>query len=259
MHGGSMNLAPADDKIIMVEHPISIDAEGQLLASVMAKKYSITANYILIDVPMGKTTKAKTPKEAKHLKEMFELIGRKLGMKVHVIITDGSQPIGNGVGPLLEAEDVMAVLRNDPLAPQDLKEKAVFMAGTLLHMTGKYGKWEAMTKAQELLESGKALQKMQQVIKLQGAVKKPKLGQYRIDMMSTTQGHVAAIDNEVISKIARIAGAPDDKGAGLYIRKKVSDLVRKKEVLYTIYAVSRPRLDLAMEFAKENKLGYLVI
>ena len=259
VHGGSMNLAPADDKIITVEHPLSIDAERQRLASVMAKKYSITANYILIDVPMGKTTKAKTPKEAKHLKKMFELIGRKLGMKVHVIITDGSQPIGNGVGPLLEAEDVMAVLRNDPVATQDLKEKAVVMAGTLLHMTGKYGKWEAMTKAQELLESGKALQKMQQVIKLQGAVKKPKLGQYRIDMMSTTQGHVAAIDNEVISKIARIAGAPDDKGAGLYIRKKVSDLVRKKEVLYTIYAVSRPRLDLAMEFAKENKLGYLVI
>ncbi len=259
IHGGSMNLAPADDKIITVEHPISIDAEGQLLASVMAKKYSITANYVLIDIPMGKSTKARNPKEAKHLKKMFELIGRKLGMHVHVIITDGSQPVGNGVGPLLEAEDVMAVLRNDPLAPQDLKQKAIFMAGTLLHMTGKYGTWEAMAKAQELLENGKALKKMQEIIRAQGAVKKPQLGQYRFDVLCGTQGHIAAIDNEVIAKVARIAGAPDDKGAGIYLRKKVSDAVHKRDVLYTIYAVSRSRLDLAKEFAQEAKFGYMVV
>ena len=98
VHGGSMNLAPADDKIIDVEHPLSIDAEGQLLASVMAKKYSVGANHVLIDIPMGRSTKARTRGEAKHLKKMFELIGKKLGINVRVIITDGSHPIGNGIG-----------------------------------------------------------------------------------------------------------------------------------------------------------------
>ena len=138
VHGGSMNLAPADDKIIEVEHPLSIDAEGQLLASVMAKKYSVSANYVLIDIPMGPQVKAKNKKQAKHLKKMFEKIGKELKMTVKVIVTDGTQPIGNGIGPMLEAQDVMAVLKNEVLTPIDLKNKALHMAGTLLQMTGKY-------------------------------------------------------------------------------------------------------------------------
>ena len=150
VHGGSMNLAPADDKIIEVEHPLSIDAEGQLLASVMAKKYSVTANHILIDIPMGKQVKAKTIKDAKHLRKTFERIGTRLNMNVKVIITDGSQPIGNGIGPVLEAEDVMSVLRDDPLAPEDLKDKALSMASILLEMTGKYKKGQGVKVANEL-------------------------------------------------------------------------------------------------------------
>ena len=138
VHGGSINLAPADDKIIEVEHPLSVDAEGQMLASVMAKKYSVSASHVLIDIPMGKTSKAKNPKEARHLKTMFEMVGRRLGMNVKVVVTDGSAPIGRGVGPLLEAQDVMAVLANAPNAPQDLKAKAISMAGILLELTGKY-------------------------------------------------------------------------------------------------------------------------
>ena len=150
VHGGSMNLAPADDKIIEVEHPLSIDAEGQLLASVMAKKFSVSANHVLIDIPMGKKAKVKSLEEAKHLKEMFELIGRKLGMHVKVIVSDGSQPVGRGVGPLLEAEDVLAVLRNDPSAPEDLKNKSISLAGMLLEMTSKYKPGKGIEKAKDL-------------------------------------------------------------------------------------------------------------
>src|SRR3989338_3147771 len=176
VHGGSMNLAPADDKIIEVEHPLSIDPEGQLLASVMAKKYSVTARHVLIDIPMVKSTKANTWKKAKRLRKMFRLVGKKLGMDVRVIITDGSHPIGNGIGPLLEAEDVMAVLRNDRLAPDDLRRKALMMAGILLEMTGKYKKGKGLVKAREILESGKALQKMEEIIRIQGRKRRPKLG-----------------------------------------------------------------------------------
>ncbi len=255
VHGGSMNLAPADDKIIDIEHPISIDAEGQLLASVMAKKYSVSADHVLIDIPMGKNTKATTKKEAHHLKRMFQMVGRKLGMNVQVVITDGSQPIGRGVGPLLEARDVMAVLRNEPHAPQDLREKALQMAGLLLEMAGSYRDGQKI--AEEILTSGKALRKMEQIIAAQGKQKKMALGTHCHQVCSLHHGQIKAIDNEIIAKIARLAGAPKDKGAGLYIYKMVNDLVHKGETLYTIYAESKFKLDFALELVKENQ-GYVV-
>ena len=257
VHGGSMNLAPADDKIIEVEHPLSIDAEGQLLASVMAKKYSVSANHVLIDIPMGKSTKANTRQKANKLKKMFELIGKKLGMNVKVILTDGSQPIGNGVGPLLEAEDVMAVLRDDPLAPEDLRDKALEMAGILLEMTGKYKKGQGIEIALELLEGGKALKKMQEIINAQGKQKKPHLGDARFIVKSGKSGQVREIDNKIIAKIARIAGAPLDKGSGMFISKKVGNKVKKGEILYTVYAESALKLSLAKGFLKKDN-GYII-
>jgi putative thymidine phosphorylase len=257
IHGGSMELAPADDKIIDVEHPLSIDAEGQLLASVMAKKYSVTPNYVLIDIPMGKSTKASNWKKAKHLKQKFELIGRKLEMNTKVIVTDGSQPIGNGIGPLLEAEDVMAILRNDVMAPQDLKNKALHMAGTLLEMAGECRKGKGYLIAKEILESGKAYKKMQQIIQEQGRQKKPKLGNYRHHVKSGKVGRVKSIDNEIIAKIARITGSPKDKGSGLYLLKKVHDQIKRNEVLYSVYAENKFKLELAKEFLKKNN-GYTI-
>jgi putative thymidine phosphorylase len=257
VHGGSMNLAPADDKIIEVEYPLSIDAEGQLLASVMAKKYSVSANHVLIDIPMGKSTKSNTWPKAKHLKKMFELLGKRLGMNVKVIITDGSHPIGNGIGPLLEAEDVMAVLRNDPLAPQDLRKKALSMSATLLGMSNGYTKRKATKLVKEILENGQALKKMNDIIKAQGKQKKPQLGSHRHTVKCGKIGRVREIDNKIIAKIARMAGAPQDKGSGLYLAKKVHDSVKKGDMLYTVYAESKFKLNLAVEFLKKNK-GYVI-
>src|SRR3989344_1717517 len=255
VHGGSMNLAPADDKIIDVEHPLAIDAEGQLLASVMAKKYSVTANHVLIDIPMGKSTKATTKREARHLKRMFEMLGKSLEMDVKVVITDGSHPIGNGVGPLLEARDVMAVLHNDPLAPQDLREKALDMAGILLEMAGSYR--DGRKVAEEILATGKALKKMEEIINAQGRQQKSELGSYRSEIHALRTGKINEIDNEIIAKLARLAGAPKDKGAGLYLHKRIHDYAEKGEILYTLYAESKFKLDSAKELARENN-GYVI-
>ena len=252
-----MALAPADDKIIEVEHPLSIDAEGQLLASVMAKKYSIRAKHVLIDIPMGKNTKAATRKEALHLKKMFEIVGMKLHMNIKVIITDGSQPIGYGVGPLLETQDVLSILNNDPAAPRDLREKSLMMAGLLLEMTGTYKKGMGKKKAQQLLESGKALRKMHEIINAQGRREMPTLGKYMYTLRSRSSGKVSGIDNAFIAKVARVAGAPEDKGSGLLLNKKVGESVQRGEELYTIYAESQFNLDQALEFLKK-KNGYVV-
>ena len=102
--GGALNLAPSDDKIIRVEKPLSIDAESQLLASIMAKKYSVSSTHILIDIPTGKGTKITSYKRAIKLKNDFYKLAKKLKKTIKVIITDGSQPIGNGIGPALQFE-----------------------------------------------------------------------------------------------------------------------------------------------------------
>ena len=245
VHGGSMHLAPADDKIIEVERPLSIDAEGQLLASVMAKKHSVGAKVVLIDIPMGPSTKAKNKKDANKLKRKFVTLGKALGMKVKVIVTDGSAPIGNGVGPLLEAMDVLAILKNEEQGPQDLREKSLKMAGILLELSGKVKKGKGYHRAKYLLESGLAWQKMQEIIKLQGKQKLPAIGKYSFEVTAQKKGKVKAIDNVVIAKLARTCGAPFDKGAGLYLQKKKKDKVQAGETLFTLYAKSEEKLTLA--------------
>ena len=132
-----MDLAAADDRMIKIRHPMSLDPEGMLLASIMAKKHSVSANHVLIDIPVGPGVKIIDSAHAQHLKSRFLQIGKMLGMKVKVIITDGKQPIGNGIGPFLEMVDVMKVLKNEADAPADLREKSIMESGILLELTGK--------------------------------------------------------------------------------------------------------------------------
>ena len=253
--GGAINLAPADDKIIKVEYPLSIDAESQMLASIMAKKLSVSSTHILIDIPVGYGAKVENKKEALSLKKDFEKIGRKLRRKIKVIITDGSEPIGNGIGPALEARDVLWLLKGDKRAPEDLKEKAIKMAGLILELGKKAGKFTGYRKALRMLESGLAYKKMKEIIKAQGAkITEPdeiKLAKFSFDFKAEKKGIIIHIDNKAISKIARIAGAPVDKKAGMYIYKHVGERVNKGEMLFTVYAESKQKLDCAKDALKK--------
>lgn len=252
--GGAVNLSPADDKFITVERPLSIDAEAQLLASILAKKGSVSATHVLIDIPVGPGAKVTTMSRAKRLKKLFETVGRKLKMKMHVVITDGSQPIGNGIGPSLEARDVLWVLGNYDNAPQDLKEKSIKLAGEIMK-TYPLPYWKAghgLRYAREILESGKAFESMKEIIKAQGKKiddpSKIKVGKFTYDYTAWKTGTVKHISNGAVSRIAKIAGAPLDQGAGIYMQKHVGDSVKKNEVIFTIYSESKQKL----EFAKDH-------
>ncbi len=249
--GGSLNLAPADDKIIAVERPLSIDAESQLLASIMAKKYSVSSTHILIDIPVGKDAKVKSMHEALRLKKEFEKIGKKLKKRIKIMITDGSQPIGNGIGPALEARDILRLLKRDPRKPIDLEKKCLNMCATIFKMLGaKNGR----RKALEILDSGKAYEKMIEIIKAQGGketgAEDIKLGDFSYDVVSGKNGTVKSIDNICISKIARIAGAPNDKGSGIYLYRHAGEKVKKGDKLFTIYSESRHELEYSKEILK---------
>ncbi len=255
--GGALNLAPADDKIIRVEHPLQVDAEAQLLASIMAKKKSVSATHILIDIPYGKNSKISTINVAFRLKKRFEMIARKVNVKVKVILTDGTKPIGRGIGPSLEAKDVLYILRNDSRAPNDLLEKSLMMAGLLLEIGGKARKGEGKKKATEILASGKAYEKMVEIIKAQnGKEINPDnipVGKYTFDVIANKNGKFGCVNNAMISKIARIAGAPLDKGAGIYLEKNIGEKVRKGDILFTIYAENKNKLEYAVKILKRGK------
>ena len=235
--GGTARLAPADDVLISVERPLSLDSPGQMVASILAKKLAAGSTHLLIDIPVGPTAKVRHHQDALRLRKLFEYVGDSLGLHLEVVITDGSQPIGRGIGPVLEARDVMAVLDKDPGAPVDLRDKALLLAGQILEFDPAVRGGTGQALAREILESGRAAAKLRAIIAAQGAnPEPPPLGSLRHEIPAPVDGVVTAIDNFQIARIARLAGAPLDPGAGVELHRKLGDPVRQGETLYAIYA-----------------------
>jgi thymidine phosphorylase len=248
--GGHVNLSPADDVLISVERPLSIDTPEQMVASIMSKKVAAGSTHLLVDIPVGPTAKVRSIQEAARLRKLFHFVGRAMDIDVNVITTDGSQPIGNGVGPMLEARDVMAILRNDPTAPQDLKERALLLAASILEFDAALAGGAGLARARRALESGDALATMEKIIKAQGpAPHVATLGDHVREICAPVTGTVTAIDCERIGRIARLAGAPVSKGAGIDLLKKVGASVQAGEPLYRIYAAVDTDFMFATEMA----------
>jgi thymidine phosphorylase len=257
--GGALNLAPADDKIIRIEHPLSIDVSGLLLSSIISKKMAVSATHLLIDIPWGQGSKFITKKEARSLKRKFELITKISNIKCKVVMTDGKSPIGYGLGPALEAMDVMNVLKRNKNAPKDLEDKSIILAGKIFDLVGKTPIGQGKVLARTLLEDGSALRKMNEIIKAQGKKKMPSLGKFRKVITATKSGKIRRIDNKSFSKIAKIAGAPDSKGSGVYIHINRGDKIKKGDKLFTIYSANKVELGFAINYYNNNKKDFVVI
>ena len=254
--GGTANLAPVDDILISVERPLAMDSKGQMIASILSKKIAAGSTHLLIDIPVGPSAKVHTQTEALRLRKLFEYVGDRSGLEIEIMITDGRQPIGNGVGPALEARDVMQVLENNPLAPLDLREKALQMAGRILEFDPDVRGGQGYHLARDLLESGRALKKLNSIIEAQGANDyPPEPAKLQHQVTAPASGIVAAIDNLQIAHIARLAGAPMDKAAGIDLHRKLNDPVEKGEPLYTIHAEFPADFQFARESAERN-MGY---
>jgi len=245
--GGSLGLAPADDKLIRVERLLNLDPEPQLIASIMAKKISVGSKYVLIDIPCGRGAKVSRERAIK-LKEKFVRVGKYFGIKTDIVLTEGNEPIGNGIGPVLEMLDVLRVLkREDP--PIDLEKKSIFLSSWILERTGKAEKGNGVKIAQEILNSGKAFKKFDEIITAQGRKRNDlKLGKFKYDLKSSLSGTVRKIDNKLINLLGRVLGCPADKSAGIYLHKHVGDNIKKEEKILTIYAESRNRLNEGLKF-----------
>lgn len=253
--GGAVDLAPADDMFIQVEYPLSIDP--LLLPSVMSKKKAVGATHVVIDMPIGRGAKLKTIGEAHNLAKDFIELGRQMGIIVNCVLTFGEQPIGYAVGPALEAREALSAISNIT-APPDLVEKAVNIAGSLLELVGEKNGKEL---AYKLLKSGSAERKLRQIIEEQGGDPKIKphdieIGAHIAEIRSKTNGTVWWIANHDIVKIAREAGTPKDKGAGILLKKKIGDPVKKGEVVMEVYAENDRKLHDSIALAETlNPVG----
>ncbi len=224
-----------------------------MIASILSKKQAAGSTHILIDIPVGPGTKVEQMEHAQHLLARFEKIGAQLGLQVKVVLTDGSQPIGYGIGPGLEARDVLKVLHNDPEAPQDLKEKSILLAAEILTFTEGIDIWEAKQITHRILESGEALAKMERIRALQGSRTLPELSTHHHDVYASHSGVVTAIGNREIARIARLAGAPKNKRAGVLLFKKVGTQIKDGELLFRIYASNPTTLKFASQYWQEHK------
>ncbi|MCR4327209.1 MAG: thymidine phosphorylase [Nanoarchaeota archaeon] len=244
--GGSLEMVPADSKIIQIEKTLKIDPPAQLLASIMSKKLASGSKYILIDIPYGKGAKVTKRKGIK-LKRKFEEIGEHFKLKVKVVLTKANGPIGEGVGPALEIIDVLKVLRLEKSAPKDLEEKSIFLAGKIFELSGKVKK-NGEDLARSLLYSGKAYKKFTEIIKAQGGkVFMPTPSKIKKEVYAVKSGKIKEVKNKEINSLARVAGCPEDKFAGVTLHCRIGSHVKKGDKILTIYAESHPRLEEALK------------
>ena len=247
--GGNVRLSPADDLLIRVERPLDFDSEGQLVASVLSKKIAAGSTHILIDMPVGPTAKVRSLEAADTLRLRLEAVAQALGVYIKVHVSDGTQPVGRGIGPALESRDVLAVLRGEPDAPSDLRERALALAAGVLELVPGTPAGNGLVMARELLESGRAWRKFEAICRAQGGLREPPRAPLTYVMRAAYAGECVSIDNRLIARVAKLAGAPRAASAGIELHVRVGQHLKEGAPLYTLHAEAPGELDYALSYA----------
>jgi thymidine phosphorylase len=250
--GGAVRLSPADDIIIRVERALDVDTEGQMIASVLSKKIAAGSTHLVLDIPVGETAKVRTSEAAQALTAGLLQVANAFGIKARTMVSDGTQPIGRGIGPALEARDVLAVLRSTSDAPQDLRARATALAGALLEAGGRAPIGDGQRLAARTLDDGQAWQKFQRICEAQGGMRVPPVAPHTHPLGAASAGRVRSIDNRKIAKLAKLAGAPDAKAAGVALHVKVGATVDRDAPLCTVHADAPGELAYALDYAAAN-------
>lgn len=250
--GGALALSPADDLLIGIEHPLDIDSEGQLVASVLSKKLSAGSTHVLIDIPIGPTAKVRSLESASLLTRDLVEVGATFGLAIEIVTTDGTQPVGRGLGPALEARDALSVLRNEPGAPRDLRDRALVLAGRVLELAGTTPAGAGLSRAQALLDEGAAWRKLHAIAEGQGGFREPAEAPLFRSVIAARDGTVVAIDNRRLARVAKLSGAPAAPTAGLVLHRRLGERVEVDEPLFTLHAEAPGELEYAMDYVRSH-------
>lgn len=249
--GGGLNIAPADDRIITTNYPMSLESFDKAVISIMAKKIAASSTHIVIDLPIGETTKIPKIKDAIEIKRKFEYLAKRFKVKIDVVIVPITDPIGKGMGPALEARDVLRVLQQKENRPGDLESEGIKMAGLVLELCKKAKKGEGQGLAWKQLQNGEAWKKMQEIIKAQGGKanidsEDITIGAIKNYVNASKNGKIILVNQKAINDVCRTLGAPNERLAGIYLNKEFGNRVKKGERLFTLYAQNQERMSLAL-------------
>lgn len=256
--GGAVNLSPADDILIRIERALELDGEGQLIASVLSKKIAAGSTHVVIDIPVGKTAKIRSSVEADRLASLFTRVGEACGIYVRCVITDGSHPIGSGIGPVEEARDLIKVLQVAPDAPADLRQRAILLAGHLLDLAEGCGLKPGIIKAEKLLDSGAAWKQFERIVVAQGGFKPLTDAKYHSPQFAGKTGIIRAIDNRKLARLAKLAGAPFTPSSGLRLHANINDYVDKKTRLFCLLSETSGERDYALDYYHNNQDMFII-
>lgn len=250
--GGSTNIAPADDIIVKLTKKLSLEPLSKMIVSIMAKKVAMGIQYLLIDIPVGPSAKIKDMKTAKSVARKFRWLGQKFGIKTLVTILKADEPIGRGIGPALEARDVLRVLQQKARRSHDLEKKSLFLAGKLLELCGRAKKGQGLALATHTLRTGLAWRKMNEIIRAQGGQsnldsEEVVVGAFRSRFYAEKEGVIKAIDSRAIDEVARSLGAPYDKLAGIRMHQRLGNKVKRGHKLLTLFGRNKERLALGQK------------
>lgn len=250
--GGSVNIAPADDILIQVEKPLLFESYDKIIVSIMAKKIAFGSNHVVIDLPYGEMVKVHTLREAEIIKNKFIFVASKFKIKIKVMIHKTDEPAGRGVGPMLETREALRVLQQKKNRSLDLELRALNLAANLLELCLKdsnthlkkyvervYG--NAYGWATDILKSGRAFKKMQEIIKAQGG--NPHIdseylrpAKHSFELTAGGKAEIKSMNSKNITYIARLLGAPDQKKSGIYLNKKIGEEILKGDTILTLYS-----------------------
>lgn len=247
--GGAVHLSPADDIFVRIERELDVDTEGQLIASVLSKKIAAGSTHVVIDIPVGATAKVRSEGAANQLASRLSAVATRFGLTTTCIQTDGSQPVGRGIGPALEAFDVLAVLQNAPYAPDDLRRRAVLLAGAALEIGGKAEKGTGSAVAMETLANGRAWAKFRAICEAQGGLREPPKATQVHPLIASHAGRIVHINNRKIARLAKLAGAPGSKAAGVHMEVRLGDEVERGQPLLHVHAETTGELNYALDYA----------
>ena len=247
--GQSEGLAPADKKLYALRDVTgTVNSIPLIASSVMSKKLASGAQAILLDVKVGSGAFMKNIEDARELAKAMVDIGKENGRSVKAILTDMDRPLGHAIGNALEIREVIDTLKGH--GPEDLTHECIIMAAHMLVLSHICDYETALSRVQEALDSGAALERLRMMIDAQDGDSRViddesllAIGKFTYDVTAPQDGYITYMNTEQCGIASVMLGAgrtvkdgPIDYSAGIVMHKKTGDAVRMGERIATLYA-----------------------
>lgn len=251
--GQSKNLVPAD-KLLYALRDVTgtVNSIPLIASSIMSKKLACGADSILLDVKYGEGAFMPTPEKAEELAKAMIAIGTHFGKDTRAMISNMKQPLGNAIGNALEVKEAIMTLQGE--GPQDFTQLCL-EAGALMLLQNDLADTmeDAMAKLQDAITSGRAFQKLKDMVAYQGGdveqIEHPEfLPQAKevIAIASPQSGYVKELHALHLGTLAMQLGAGRqvkedtiDPAVGIVLVKKDGDYVNKGDTLAYVHT-NRP-------------------